>query len=237
MNQRAAAPLMALSFSRLTTFEQCEAKFEHLYVRKTVKDTDNEFTLYGTRVHEGLEKYGRALVGTVADEAIVALEEDEFPADVRPWLRLVKIITQRPGEKHFEKQVAIRRDFTPCDWFAPDVWIRGVLDVLVLDGTRAFVVDWKTGKVKENPTQLQLFAALVFAHFPEVEEVKTMFVWLAHDQTSDAVYQRKRLHHIWNALSPRFARVQEAVELGIFKAHPSGLCRWCPARGVCAEAR
>ena len=43
---------MPLSFSRLSTFEQCPAQFDYLYVSKRVKSTMNEASEYGdTSIH------------------------------------------------------------------------------------------------------------------------------------------------------------------------------------------
>jgi hypothetical protein len=217
-------PVMPLSFSRLSTFEQCEAKFEYLYVLKSVKDSDNEFTIYGTRVHDQLEKYGKGEITELSEETEV-------------WRGLLDRILAQAGEKHFEYQMALTRDKTPTDWFAKDVWLRGIADVLVINGDKAYCLDWKTGKVKDNPTQLQLFAAMVFATFPEVQSVTTSFIWLHHNETTNAKFERSKVGHIWNAIEPRLVRVQDAVEIGVFKTKPSALCRWCPARPVCGDAR
>lgn len=228
--------LMPLSFSRLSTFESCPAKFDYLYVTKSVKDQDNEFTIYGTRVHEALESYGRALASSQsAAEAIGALEGADD--DVRRHFGIVERIIGLGGAAYFEHQMALSRDKKPCDWFGADVWIRGIADVLVVRDSTAWCIDWKTGKPKDNPTQLQLFAALVFAHFPAVEEVRTSFVWLNHDDATNAVYQRRMADHLWLALEPRFSRVQDTVDLGVYPTKPSGLCRYCPAKSVCGDAR
>lgn len=228
--------LMPLSFSRLSTFESCPAKFDYLYVTKSVKDQDNEFTIYGTRVHEALESYGRARAASDdAAKAVSALED--IGDDVRKHFPIVDRIVDLGGSIFFEHQMALRRDKTPCDWFGADVWIRGIADVLVVNGDRAWCLDWKTGKPKENPTQLQLFAALVFAHFPEVEEVRTSFIWLNHDDATNSIYRRPMADHLWLALEPRFSRVQDTVDLGVYPTKPSGLCRFCPARSVCGDAR
>lgn len=94
-----------------------------------------------------------------------------------------------------------------------------------------------TGKVKANPTQLQLFAAMVMWHFPEVQKVKTSFLWLRYDDATNATYERRFLDALWTALKPRFNRVQETIELGVFKPKPSGLCPWCAAKDICPDAR
>lgn len=228
---------MPVSFSRLNTFEQCGRKFEYLYVLKSVQDLGSVHTEYGTRVHEGLENYAKALLSEepVVADAIVALEGKH--SEAAKHFPLVAKLVAKPGDKYFEHQMSLNGDKEPCDWFADDVWLRGIADVLVVDGDTAYVFDWKTGKVKDDPSQMQVFALLTMIHFPQVQIVKTCFVWLAHDQTTSATYTRRMLPHLWTALGPRFDRLQDAVELGVFKATPSPLCKWCAAKDICPDAR
>lgn len=226
--------LMPLSFSRLSTFEQCPAQFDYLYVSKRVQSTMNEASEYGDRVHKVLEAYGNSLV---AGESFDAGDTLENKQSLERWGPLVQKITSRNGDKYFEHQMSVNRQLQPVDWFAKDVWIRSIADVLVVDGDTAYCLDYKTGKVKENPTQLQLFAAMVMWHFPQVNTVKTSFVWLKFDQVTNAKYERRFLDALWRGLEPRFDAVQETIDLGVFKTKPSGLCPWCPAKGFCPDAR
>ena len=221
---------MGLSYSRLSTFEQCESKFDYLYVTKSVQDMGGEASAYGNRVHEVLELYGK---GELNKEELTL----EGKQTLKRWGSLVDTIRSKDGDKYFEYQMAVDESCNPCDWFDPSVYIRSIADVLVVDGKRAYCLDYKTGKVKDNPTQLQLFAAMVFFHFPEVEEVKTSFIWLKFDQTTEAVYRRAYLKDLWNGLKPRFEKVHETIELGVFESKPSGLCPWCPAKDICPDAR
>jgi hypothetical protein len=220
--------LMPLSFSRLSTFEQCEAKFDYLYVSKKVKDTGGEATQYGERVHAVLEAIGQGReVGT-----------DPESQDTRErWGVLVDKILAQPGEKYFEYQMAVNRELQPVDWFAGDVWLRSIADVLIVNGETAYCCDYKTGKVKDNPSQLQLFAAMVMWHFPQVQKVKTSFIWLAHNDTTNATYERRFLSALWGALEPRFVKVQDTVDVDVFTPKPSALCGWCPAQEICPDAR
>jgi RecB family exonuclease len=222
--------LMSLSFSRLNTFEQCPAKFDYLYVTKAVKDQASEASDYGNRVHEVLELYGKGEL----DQASLGLEGKQT---LKRWGPLVDTINAKSGEKLYEYQMAVNKDLQPCDWFSSDAYIRAIADVLVVDGKRAYCLDYKTGKVKENSTQLQLFASMVFWHYPEVEEVRTSFIWLKFDQVTNATYQRKYMTALWDGLKPRFEAVQETIDLGVFDTKPSGLCPWCPARDICPDAR
>lgn len=222
--------VMPLSFSRLSTFETCEAQFDYLYVSKRVANQSNEASDYGDRVHKVLETYGK---GTLVQEALT----DEGKQTLKRWGPLVDKILSQPGDKFFEYQMSVNRALQPTGWFDPDVWIRSIADVLIVNGDVAYCLDYKTGKVKDNPTQLQLFAAMVMWHFPEVQKVKTSFVWLKYDDTTNATYERRFLDALWRAIEPRFTKVQDTIELGVFKAKPSGLCPWCSAKDICPDAR
>ena len=221
---------MPLSFSRLSTFEQCQAQFDYLYVSKRVSNESNEHSDYGDRVHKLLEAKGRGEL----DESTLS---DEGKSTLERWGPVVDKITSIAGDKYYEHQMAVNKDLQPTGWFAPDVWIRSIADVLVVDGATAYCLDYKTGKVKENPTQLQLFAAMVMFHFPEVQTVKTSFIWLKFDEVTNAKYERRFLGALWSALQPRFNKVQEIIDLGVFSAKPSGLCPWCSAKNICPDAR
>lgn len=222
--------VMPLSFSRLSTFETCEAQFDYLYVSKRVANQSNEASDYGDRVHKVLEAYGK---GTL-DESTLS---DEGKQTLKRWGPLVDKILSQPGDKLFEHQMSVNRALQPTGWFDKDVWIRSIADVLIVNGDVAYCLDYKTGKVKDNPTQLQLFAAMVMWHFPEVQKVKTSFVWLKYDETTNATYERRFLDALWRAIEPRFTKVQDTIELGVYKTKPSGLCPWCAAKDICPDAR
>lgn len=221
---------MPLSFSRLSTFEQCESMFDYLYVSKRVQDQQNEASAYGDRVHQILEARGKGEL----DEFSLS---EEGRLTLAKWGPLVDRISCREGEKFYEYQMAVNAELKPVDWFASDVWIRSIADVLVVNGDTAYCLDYKTGKVKDNPTQLQLFAAMTMWHFPQVNKVKTSYIWLAYDQITNATYERRFLEALWNAMKPRFVRVQETIDTGVFKSKPSGLCPWCPAKDICPDAK
>jgi hypothetical protein len=199
-------------------------------VSKRVQSTSNEAADYGDRVHKVLEAYGN---GTLDEQTL----SEEGRSTLKQWGAVVDKITSRSGTKLYEHQMAVNRELKPVDWFASDVWIRSIADVLVVDGDTAYCLDYKTGKVKENPTQLQLFAAMVMWHFPEVNTVKTSFIWLKFNQTTNAKYERRFLDALWRGMEPRFDKVQEIIDLGVFNTKPSGLCPWCPAKAICPDAR
>jgi hypothetical protein len=99
----------------------------------------------------------------------------------------------------------------------------------VLNGNKALLLDWKTGKRKFDSSQLKLFAGLAFAHYPQVEIVFTGFVWLKEGKIDKDTFTREDVPAIWQEFVPRVRRLERAYEEDKFPPKPSGLCsKWCP---------
>ena len=94
----------------------------------------------------------------------------------------------------------------------------------------AMIPTHNTGKPKDNHEQLMLFAALLLHHYPELEVIRTGYVWLAHgSKITSKEFTRADVPQIWEEFLPRVKRLQQAVDADKWPKKPSGLCRaWCP---------
>lgn len=208
---------MPWSYTALTSFETCPRKHYHTRIAKDVPDPPGEAALWGTRVHEALEQ--RLVKGT------------PLPKGLDRYEPYVARIEQSPGDILVEQKVAIRRDHTPCDFFDADVWCRGVFDVAIVRADAVMVIDWKTGKRKRDNDQLQLFAAMASAIYPEAERIKTAFAWLKERKTDVDAYTKATLQPIWASFTRRANKLENAVMKNEFPPRPNGLCRrYCPVK-------
>lgn len=209
----------AWSYSALTTYELCPKKYFHLYFAEKgsperVKDEDSSFSADGKIIHDAMRK--RVIDGTPFDVPLRHLEP------------IAKKFADAPGKKHAEMKLALTREFEPCDYFDKRVWVRVVIDLAIIQGKTAIVIDWKTGKVKDDPTQNALIAAVLSRWMPEITTFKTLFVWLASKDITPATYIPDQFTSVWNGLITRTAKIEEARKTTTFQAKPSGLCGWCP---------
>lgn len=202
------------SYSSLSSFESCPRKYHEIKILKRVQDAPGDMALWGTRVHKAFEDYLRD--GVPLDTELAAYQ---------PYVEALKGL---PGTHHIEHSLAVDKTGQPCAW--GDAWWRGILDVLAVDGARATVIDHKLGKVKPSG-QLLLNALLVFAHFPDVQEVRTQFAWLQFGQTTRGRILRSESAAAWAEFAQRRAPYDFAFSADIWTERPSGLCRgWCPVK-------
>jgi len=132
------------------------------------------------------------------------------------------------GEKHGEMKLALNRAFEPRDFFAKDVWVRVVVDLLIVRGDTAILVDWKTGKKKERWDQLRLAAAVLSRYMPEIKHFKLVFVWLKDQDISASSLEVGEMRSVWLEFLPRIKEMESAIATTSFPATQSGLCGWCP---------
>jgi hypothetical protein len=210
----------AWSYSALNNFEQCASKYYHLSVAKDVKEPPSEHLSHGHHVHQAFERRVR--------------DGDKLPIGMRQYEPMMAAFAAQPGDVRVEQKLAITNDFGPCEWFAKHAWVRGMIDYLCVQDTKALVIDYKTGKRKDNDEQLSLMAGLIFVHAEEVQEVQASFFWMQEpegQQFDTIVLTRADLPKIFSAFMPRVQRYQLAHRTTTFPATPSGLCRrFCPVR-------
>jgi hypothetical protein len=216
------APLKPLpwSHSALNDFLTCPKQYYHKRIAKDVPQEQNEAGAYGDYVHRHFDAWLKAYANG---------GDYELPSDLQQYEDYLGRIAAGAGVMYSECKYAITRELQPCDFFAPDVWSRAILDVLHLNGQEARVIDHKTGKMKPDSTQLKLSALFVFAHHPEVQVVKTGYFWLKEKKLTKETYVRVNEAQLWQEFVPSLRAYKTAFQLATFRPRPSGLCNgWCP---------
>lgn len=208
----------AWSYSKLKNYETCPKRYFHIDIEKSVKEEEGESLLYGNAVHKALAS---AISG-----------KEQLPA---PFAKLQKWVDKVVGDKSVpskilvEQQLAVTQALTSTGWFDADVWYRGIADVLKIMGPVALAIDWKTGKILEDGVQLALMAQCIFAHHPEVQKIRTEFVWLKEDATSRVDFTRADMVGVWAGVLPRVTMLENAAKAVLYPPKPGGLCkRFCP---------
>lgn len=206
----------AWSYSKLKNFATCPKRYYEVDVTKHFQEDESDILKWGNQVHAAMAQ--RLLPSQVT--LPVAMEQYE------PWALKIESI---PGNRLVEQKYAIDELMQPVEWFARDVWFRGIADVLVLATPVAIAIDWKLGKILEDSQQLALMAACVFAHYHDIQAVRTEFVWLKDDATTREDFKRSDLPKIWLNVMPRVKELKHAHETMQFPVKPSRLCRnYCP---------
>lgn len=227
-NTAKAGKEWAWSYSKLKNYEVCPRKHYEVDLAKTfaeTQDDDPDSALnYGNRVHKALAE---ALKGT------------PLPIEFTHFQKWVDRVLAGPGQLFVEQQYAITRDFAPTKWFANDVWVRMIGDVVRIDepftdrhGKRyrlALVLDWKTGKILEDSVQLMLMAQALFSHFPDLTHVRSEFVWLKDDCTTPELFTREEVAQAWTGLLERVFSLENAHKTQNYPPKPGRLCKkYCP---------
>lgn len=203
------------SYSRLKNFESCPKRHWEIDIAKNIREAESEQLRWGNAVHKAL------------DDAVT--KGTKLPIGMEAYQPFIDRLAKANGKVIAEQSLAITKDFAPTAYFAKDVWYRNKIDVTIMSGPVAMVVDYKTGKILEDSVQLALAAATVFAHNPEVMKIRSRFMWLADDAVTDADFEREQMPAFWSSIWPRIEALKHAHETTTYPAVPGRLCRsWCP---------
>lgn len=205
----------AWSYSVLDLYDTCPKKFYHLRVAKDYSEPENDILRFGKEFHKAAELFIRR----------GAPLPDKFSFAEAPMLKL----RDMPGEKLCEYKMGLTENLEPCDFFAKDVWFRGVADLIILnrEGGTARVIDYKTSKsaAKADTGQLELLALSIFAHFPEIKKVQAGLMFVVCNAFIKETYEAENTHKLWARWLPQYEVIKKAYAVGTWNPRPSGLCR------------
>jgi RecB family exonuclease len=204
---------MRLSFSAINTFKQCPRKFNHLYVLKDVANEAGQAAIEGTQVHEALEQALKA--------------RTPLPEPYAPYQVYVDSILASGGVVEVERGLALNQALEPCDWY--DAALVGKVDVLITKDANAQVLDWKTGKVRDNVLQLTIYSVLVMQHYLNIEVLTAANVYLRSGAVGVATrFSREKLGQNKATVAGWFHKIDTQMDKGRWPESPSALCGWCP---------
>ena len=219
--------MTAWSYSSIKTFDQCPKKYYHLKVAKDVKDTPGEAADYGTAVHEAAELF--------------ITKGAPIPEKFAFMRTFVELLAKKQGTKYAEIKLGVAKvgdEFQPRGFFDKDVWYRGIADLIIVNGSKALLVDYKTGKNAKyaDMKQLDLLAGAIFVHFPKVETINSALLYVVSQEMPKKTHYREHLAAYMSVFNDELGRLEGALRNGIWNAKSSPLCGWCPVE-VCEHWR
>jgi len=213
------------AYSSITDWLNCPYKFYHRHITRQYPFEENENVVWGRTVHESMERairYGSPL-----------------PDSMLPYAKYVSAVKMAP-KVLAEVKYAIAEDGTARAWTANGCWLRGKLDAVTFSANykHAYIPDWKTGKAKEDPFELEIQALLLKINMPTVETIKACYVWFKEDRVGLTYTINDPLITVYPKVKVMIRDIHNAISIysrekpeEVFKQTPNGLCDYCMAPG------
>lgn len=215
--------MIALSWSRLNTYQQCALKFHLQFISKSFPEEEKSIHLIkGSQLHKQMEEYILAKNGGMTMPL-------GFSPEVRDTIPYADKLFTLYDSVHPEAQVACDINWKPTEWFGKDVAWRAIWDVVGLKPITCFIGDWKSGKINpygEGYGQLHLSAAIALKRFEQVPEVTAAYVYMEHKKVTPIKVTREQLPAVIAHFEAEFNKVQMEKE---WNPTPNQYCNYCPA--------
>jgi RecB family exonuclease len=109
--------------------------------------------------------------------------------------------------------------------------VRGIVDLLVVDGETGYIVDYKTGNDKyADLKQLQLMALMAFAHFEQLQHINAGLLFMAKNNFVTTEYKREDEDKLWQDFYGPLERLRLSHMNDEWQPNPTPLCGWCPVK-------
>jgi hypothetical protein len=202
------------SFSSYKQYVNCPKQYQEIKVLKRFYIKPTPQMTYGNEVHKACEDY-------VAEGKPLAKNYLMFKPVLDTLLEI-------PGKRYPEQKMALDKDGKVSE-YGKGYWVRGIVDLMIIDGDTAFIVDYKTGSNKyPEPKQLKLMALMAFAKHPELMKIKAGLLFIVQNSFMTEEYTRDEIPQLWDAFKTDLKRMEVSYESDVWNMNPTQLCGWCP---------
>ena len=203
--------MIKLSFSSISNYLQCPRKFKEVNVDYRFKD-GSFATKKGEDVHKGIEEYITGVSATypLGDYEHKAIQD----------LRVLYNKLPAGYGIGVEETFAVDIDGNPVAYKDKNAVLRGKTDVFVLSPERLVVIDWKTGKRRDNRMQATTYDILTKHLLPDGKR-EFVFDYLKEGRDPAIEVSQADRDNFWKIINT----IEEAK---VFPEKPSPLCAWCP---------
>lgn len=215
-----------LSFSTLNLHQQCPRKYKYSKIDKIDPGyRDMTPLLKGGAVHSNLENYPNPGTHKLSSQYSYITERFSQSDIGKKYLEITKPIN--------ELKFGLDRNLKEVDYSSKDAMLRGIIDrICVIDGVLN-VIDWKTGKYRDEKfqdyNQLILYAVFLFNKY-NIEKIRVSYVYVEHDLENSVVLERKYLEKYENTILNLINQLENDKE---FNKNVSRLCDWCEYKEHC----
>jgi|GEM_PF-5547566 len=244
---------MAYSVSRIELFSRCPLAYRLKYIDK-VREYPPAIYLEGRAFHQVAEQYVAWCLKTGRStdfDHFVQLEREkaaELPAELeesfrnmcRTFMETHLVDFHSADEVLLEERIAVRRDFSACDYFDDQCFLRGIVDLAVKRNSTVTITDYKTSwrvpprTEDESSLQMAAYALLVFSLFPDVERIDLILDYVRYGIEHRFTVDRDREHEIRERILSRIQRIEREDK---FEARVSSFCEWCSFTHMCPEIK
>lgn len=208
-------PRLIWTYTLLDAYENCNYKGFRKYLAEgdlRVPYVEGPAQAWGNHNHNAFEK--RVSHG------------EPLPDDMKHHEAVIQVLL--PHQPIAEQKLGIRADRRPCPFFdCGDGDGRGKIDLTIMKGTTAFILDYKTNaKPREDRRELAIQALLLKAKFPHLTKIIGRYFWLTPNRLGTE-HDVSDTDATWRRVQGIVANIREKMAANWWPKNENPLCGWC----------
>ncbi len=228
------------SFSKMNTWLQCPRKFRYQYIDKIGTFESSIALDRGKFIHTLFEFEGNLeQVKNSGDYKKVLksglMSKDNYRECIQIYKDFKKsklsLWIDSKIQMFNELPIAMDKFLDTKDYNSPDVIFRGYVDKVIRDGDTLILIDYKTGKYKEDMLwdQLLYYGLTLFSQMP-FDKIILMNVFVEHIKFNKTILHRSDIKKYQKALLTNIKDIESDTS---FDKNETQLCNFCQFQKTC----
>lgn len=231
------------SHSKQECFFSCPKKFHYKFIQKIKIPSDNVAFEKGDFLHKELEKFltdvdtppwidyeFKLITDKKEQDNLYNLSREIIKSD---FYTKIKNLLSSCDKFEVEKGFSFDEEWTPLEYNYRN-FIIGYIDLFIIKGKNAIIIDHKSGKYKEEKyqdwEQVKLYCAYLFRENIMLEKIKCFYSFIEHDKRNSKEFTREEIDEFVVSYNEKLYKIEEETK---FDKKCSKLCNWCDYKRMC----
>jgi len=224
------------SFSKIKTFQQCPQKFNWQYINKIDIDknfVDPSFFVRGRFIHQFIANKLSGGDGNINGFTDLLTHDKLDLINHADQMLENEYLQYTFNLEHTKVEKRIKLSDTLLPTNKNHLFV-GAIDYFAVEDDFATIIDWKSGKYRDNPSfdQLELYAIWIIETYPKVDEIDLCFFYIEEEKFIINTITRELVIKFKEKL---LLEIQEIENTQIFTINPTGGCKYCAFIDTCIE--
>lgn len=223
------------SYSKISTYKSCPKKFKYQYIDKIGKFESFPALVKGSTIHYIIENL----------KLDQSLYTDEMKQNISDYPETIDIVMNFRNSD-LGKKYLLDIDKEPIQEFKlgltktldtnsynKESLFNGIIDYICVKSGELYLVDWKSGKYRDNRYQdynQLLYYSIYFFQKYKIQKINISFVYVEHNLENDIELDIKYLDNYKRELLSSIKTIEEDTD---FLENKSRLCDYCGFYELC----
>jgi hypothetical protein len=220
------------SYSKINIYNNCERKYDYIYNKKFPRKNKTFNSIRGHLLHDLIEHdiQGLSYIPEYDVQTSDVFTYEDFLNTLKEYKKISQNNIVKKLKELYLKFLENFKIENKLEFPNKNFNFIGFVDTLIINGNKIAIIDYKTGEIFEEYTQLEYYAVMASKIYKETEEYILTLSFISKNEEKIKIIKKEDLLKIEKNL---IKKIEKILKTKKYRKNVTPLCNYCEYEDIC----